>query len=172
MPEENNPKQNSNKSGGGEETGGLKETLEKCEKEKSEYLAGWQRAKADFINYKKDELKRLEEVARYGNEELISELITVLDNFDLGLSALEKAGPVEKGVYMIRSQIDDILKKRGLEKIHIKTGELFDPAVSEVIAEAESDKPPGTVLEEIEPGYRLYDKILRPSRVKASKTTK
>lgn len=172
MPEENNPKQNSNKSGGSEETGGLKEALEKCERGKSEYLAGWQRAKADFINYKKDELRRLEEVARYGNEELISELITVLDNFDLGLSALEKAGPVEKGVYMIRSQIEDILKKRGLEKIHIKIGELFDPAVSEAIAEAESDKPPGTVLEEIEPGYRLYDKILRPSRVKVSKTTK
>lgn len=147
----------------------LKEKLAKAEKERDEYLAGWQRAKADFINYKKDEFKHLEEVARYGNEELLKDLISVLDNFDLGLRALERAGPVEKGVYMIRSQIEDILKKRGLEQIIVKIGEQFDPSVSEAIAEAESDKPTGTILEEIERGYRLYDKILRPARVKIAK---
>lgn len=158
MAEENQKKENN-----------LEEVLAKCEKEKEEYLAGWQRAKADFINYKKDEMKRLEEIAKYGSEDLIRELIVVLDNFDLGLAALEKAGPVERGVYMIKSQIEDILRKRGLEKIIIKIGDKFDPAVAEVIAEVESDKPAGTIVEEIEPGYRLYDKIIRPARVKVSK---
>ena len=143
--------------------------LEKCEKEKAEYLSGWQRAKADFINYKKEEIKRLEEIAKYGNEDLIKDLITVLDNFDLGLRALEKAGPVEKGIYMIRTQIEDILKQRGLEKIPIKIGEAFDPGIAEAIAEAESSHPPGSIIEEIEPGYKLYDKILRPARVKIAK---
>ena len=52
----------------------------------------------------------------------------MLDNFDLGLRAMEKAGPVEKGIYLIRSQIEDILKKRGLTKMEIKTGDMFDPA--------------------------------------------
>lgn len=99
-----------------------KKKLEKCEVEKGEYLAGWQRAKADFINYKKDEIKRLKEFAKYNNEELIRELIGIMDNFDIGLAALEKSGPVEKGIYMIRNQIDDILKKRGLEKISVKPG--------------------------------------------------
>lgn len=145
------------------------DAIEKLRQERDEYLAGWQRAKADFINYKKDELKHLEEVARYGSEDLIMELISILDNFDLGLRALEKAGPVEKGIYMLRAQIEDILKKRGVEKIVVKPGDRFDPAMAEAIAETESDKPAGTILEEIEPGYKLYDKILRPARVKVSK---
>ncbi|MEK7195623.1 MAG: nucleotide exchange factor GrpE [Patescibacteria group bacterium] len=145
--------------------------LAACEKTRDEYLAGWQRAKADFINYKKEELARLQDVARYGNEELIGELITVLDNFDLGLRVMERSGAADKGIYMIRAQIEDILKKRGLKKIKISPGEKFNPAVAESVAEAESDKPPGTILEEIETGYRLYDKILRPARVKISKNT-
>ncbi len=147
----------------------LAEKLAQAEKTKVEYLSGWQRAKADFINYKKDEMKRMEEIARYGSLDLIQELITILDNFDLGLRTLEKSGPVEKGIYMIRSQIEDILKKRGLEKIPIRSGDRFDPGTAEAIAEVESGEPPGTIIEEIEPGYRLYDKMVRPARVKVSK---
>ena len=148
----------------------LEEKLAAAEKQRDEYLAGWQRAKADFINYKKEEFKRLEEIARYGNEELIKDLIVILDNFDLGLAALEKAGPVEKGIYMIRQQIEDVLTKRGLEKIVLKPGDRFNPAISEAIHEVPSDKPAGTVVEIIEAGYRMYDKILRPARVTISKS--
>lgn len=147
----------------------MKERLAGAEKLRDEYLAGWQRAKADFINYKKDELKRLEEVARYGAEDVMRELIVVLDNFDIGLAALEKKGPVEKGVYMIRAQIEDILKKRGLEKINMKPGDPFDPVIAEAIAEGESELPAGTVMEEIEAGYRWGDKLIRPARVRVSK---
>jgi molecular chaperone GrpE len=147
----------------------LAEKLAAAEKQRDEYLAGWQRAKADFINYRKEEFAHLEEVARYGSEDLIKDLIIVLDNFDLGLRALEKTGPVEKGVYLIRSQIEDILKKRGLEKINLKPGDPFDPAVAEAITEIEAERPPGTIVEEIEPGYRLHDKILRAARVIVSK---
>ena len=143
----------------------LQEKLAAAEKQRDEYLAGWQRAKADFINYKKEEFAHLQEVARYGSEDLIKDLITVLDNFDLGLRVLEKNGPVEKGVYLIRSQIEDILKKRGLEKIAIKPGDAFDPAVAEAMTEVASESPPGTVVEEIEPGYRLHEKVLRAARV-------
>ncbi|MEK7508177.1 MAG: nucleotide exchange factor GrpE [Patescibacteria group bacterium] len=147
----------------------LKKKLEQCEKTRDEYLGGWQRAKADFINFKKDEARRMDELMRYGNEDLIRELIVILDNFDLGLRTLEKAGTVEKGIYMIRSQIEDILKKRGLEKVTLKPGDKLDTAVAEAIAEVESERPPGTVVEEIEPGYRLYDKMIRSARVKISK---
>ncbi len=152
-----------------EEAGGLGEKLAAAEKQRDEYLAGWQRAKADFINYKKEEFAHLEEVARYGSEDLIKDLVTVLDNFDLGLRAVEKNGPVEKGVYLIRSQIEDILKKRGLEKIIIKPGDPFDPAVAEAMTEIESERPPGTIVEEIEPGYRLHNKVLRAARVIVAK---
>ncbi|HVM77227.1 MAG TPA: nucleotide exchange factor GrpE [Candidatus Paceibacterota bacterium] len=147
----------------------LKDKLAAAEKQRDEYLAGWQRAKADFINYKNDEMKRLEEVAQYGAQGLIRDLISVLDNFDLGLRALEKNGPVEKGVYLIRTQIEDILKKRGLTKIDIKVGDTFDPSVAEALSEVPSDKPPGSIVEVIEQGYRLHEKVLRPARVIVSK---
>ena len=149
----------------------LKEQIEEVTAQRDEYLAGWQRAKADFINYKKEELQRMQETARYGSTDLIKDLISVMDNFDLALRTLEKAGPVEKGIYLIRTQIDDILKKRELAKIDIKEGDVFDPATAEALAEVASDKPAGTVVEVIEQGYRLHEKVLRPARVIVSKGT-
>jgi molecular chaperone GrpE len=143
----------------------LTEKLAAAEKQRDDYLSGWQRAKADFANFKKEEMNRLDEVTQYGNKDLIKDMISVLDNFDLGLRAMEKAGPVEKGVYLIRSQIEDILKKRGLEKVSVKIGDMFDPAIAEAMAEVPAEHPPGTIVEEIEPGYKLHDKILRPARV-------
>ena len=147
----------------------VQDELEVCTKKCEEYLAGWQRAKADFVNYKRDEMKRYEDVARYANEDLMEELIGVLDNFDLGLRAMEKQGPVEKGVYMIRTQIEDMLKRRGLIRISFSPGEAFNPALHEAIAEGESEHPPGTVIEELSPGYQLHDKVMRPARVKTAK---
>jgi molecular chaperone GrpE len=147
----------------------LKEQIEEMTAQRDEYLAGWQRAKADFINYKKEESNRAVEIARYGSADLIKDLISVMDNFDLALRMLEKAGPVEKGIYLIRTQIEDILKKRGLEKVDIKEGDVFDPAMAEALAEVVSEKPAGTVVEVIEQGYRLHEKVLRPARVIVSK---
>ena len=150
--------------------------LAQCEKQRDEYLAGWQRAKADFLNYKKDEIKRLEEMLRYVQEDLLLDFINVLDSFDLGLTALEKAGPVEKGVYMIRTQIEDALKKRGVSKIPIRVGDIYNPSLAEAIAEVDPPAggaiPPGSIIAEIEPGYKLGDKIIRPARVKVSKDQK
>lgn len=143
--------------------------LAACEAQRDEYLAGWQRARADFINYKKEEGQRLEEVARYAGENLIYELISVLDSFDLGLAALERQGTVEKGVYMIRTQIEDALRRRGLERLAVAAGDQFDPALSETVAEVESGSDAGTITEVIEPGYKLHDKVIRPARVKVSK---
>lgn len=151
------------------DAGELETKLAAAERQRDEYLAGWQRAKADFINYKKEELRRMEEVVQYGNVDIIKDLVSVLDNFDLGLRAMEKAGPVEKGIYLIRSQIEDILKKRGLEKMEVGAGDVFDPAIMEAMTEIESDVPNGAVVEEIEPGYRLREKVLRASRVIVSK---
>lgn len=168
-----------------DESGQTNEDRETCKKERDEYLAGWQRAKADFINYKKDEATRLQDIIRYGNEGLIKELITVMDNFDFALRMMESnrsTAPMptgdrspdwnigtEKGIYMIRSQMEDILRRHGVERIEIKIGDAFNPVTSEAIAEVEWDLPSGAVVEEIEAGYRLYDKILRPARVKVAK---
>ncbi len=148
--------------------------IEKLSKERDEYLDGWKRAKADLINYKKDELRRLEEVARFGAESLILELISILDDFDLALATLEKQGATEKGLYLIKSRFEDILKRRGLEKIEVKTGDKFDPAFHEAIAVLEAAPSDakvmeGIVAEEIETGYMLHGKVIRPTRVKVYK---
>ena len=148
----------------------LTERLEKREKEKEDYLNGWKRAKADLINYQKDEVKRFEEILKFGNMELIQSFIPVLDSFDLALSVLEKEGKAERGVYMIITQLEDVLKKSGLERMVIKNGEKFDANVHESIGELESDEPPGTIAEEIVRGYLLNGRVIRPARVKLSKS--
>ena len=163
MPEE--PNNGTQKNISADEAVVLKEQLAAAEKARDEYLAGWQRAKADFVNYKKEEMAHLQDVAKYGSEDLVKDLLVVLDNFDLGLRAMEKNGGVDKGIYLIRSQIEDILKKRGLSKIAVHPGDAFDPSVAEAMLEMASDKPPGTVLEVAEPGYRLHEKVLRAAKV-------
>ncbi len=145
------------------------EALAATQKERDEYLNGWQRARADFANYKKDEVERLAKSVQYATEDIVSELVRVLDSFDLGLAALEKDGKAEKGMYMIRAQLEDSLKRRGLERIPIKQGDPFEPAIAESVGEVVAELPPGSIAEEIEPGYRLLGKVVRPARVRLAK---
>lgn len=145
----------------------LRDDLKRCETERREYLDGWQRAKADFINYKKDEVKRFGAFSQFATEELVAEIIPVLDGFGL---ALEHDMPkdVERGIVLIRSQLEDALRRRGLEVIAAR-GERFNPEVHESLGEVENDGEPGIVVEELQRGYRLNGKVLRPARVKISK---
>lgn len=143
--------------------------LIKCQKERDEYLDGWKRAKADLINYKKDEAKRFETIMKFSQETIIRDLIVVLDSFDLALAALENEGKAEKGIYLIRAQLEDILKQNGLERVVISVGQPFDPSLQEAIATIDSDKPSGIVVEEVERGYLLNGKLVRPARVKVAK---
>ncbi len=141
--------------------------------EKEEYLAGWQRAKADLLNYKKDEARRFESVVKFSNEAIIRDLIGVLDSFDLAISSLEAEAAtdkrVEKGIYLIRTQLEDVVRKYGLERLAVSCGQKFDPALHEAVALVKSDEPEGTIAEEVERGYALNGKVIRPSRVKVSK---
>ena len=165
------PEDNKKKSEKEEETsvnGVNEDELTKCQKQRDEYLEGWKRAKADFINYQKEEVKRFEAIIKFANEELIKDLILVLDSFDLSLTVFEVQGSAEKGMYLVRSQLEDILKKRGLEPIKA-IGEKFNPAFHEAITEIEAKAEPGIIVEEIEKGYKLNGKVIRPARVKIAK---
>ena len=154
------------------EISGLKELsheLEKVLQERDEYLDGWKRSKADLINYKKEELRRLEDMAKYATEDIMGDLIAVLDSFDLALVSLKSVGNgAEKGVQMIKNQLEDALKKNGLMRINASPGEEFDPARHEAMAVVEGGES-GHVAEEVESGYMLYNKVLRPIRVKIFK---
>jgi len=148
---------------------GDENVLDKCQKEKDEYLDGWKRAKADLINYKKDEAKHFETIAKFSQEAIIKDLIMVLDSFDLALAALEKENKAENGIYLIRTQLEDILKQHGLERVIISVHQPFDPSLQEAIVSIDSDQPSGTVIEEVERGYLLHGKLVRPARVKVTK---
>lgn len=131
-----------------------------------EYLNGWKRAKADFINYQKDEARRFEHIIQFANESLIKDMIIALDTFELAL-----ANEQNKGFLIVRSQLEDILRKHGLEKIPVKIGDQFNPVYHESIAAADqpaSNPLPanGIIAEEMGRGYTLQGKVIRPARVK------
>lgn len=135
-----------------------------------EYLNGWKRAKADLENSRNDEGKRLHEFAKFVNEALIKDLIAVLDSFALATQAIPETDNARKGLVIIQSQLEEILKKHGLEKITAQVGDAFNPAYHEAIALVEkNDKPEGIVAEEIEKGYTLNGKIIKPARVTVTK---
>lgn len=150
----------------------IKEKLKECEKLKNEYLAGWQRARADFLNYKKNEMERIKEILKYASEELILKILPILDNIDIAEKKIPenlKNDENVKGILQIKIQLLDFLKKQGVKEIN-SLGEKFDPNFHEVIEEIEAeDKEQGTVIEEIQKGYIIYDKVLRPAKVKITK---
>jgi len=147
----------------------LKKKMEQCEKTRDEYLDGWKRAKADLINYKKDETQRMEQFFKFSNEQILSEFIAVLDSLEMGLKMMKKDDMEQTGMNIIKGQIEDLLKRYGLEKIKIQAGEIFDPKNQEAVSEEESEKPVNTIIEEISAGYFLNGKVLRPAKIKIAK---
>lgn len=145
----------------------LKQELEAALKERKEYLDGWQRAKADFINYKRDEQKRFEDLRQFLSDGVIAEAIPVLDSFGLALAHTPKEA--ERGILLIRGQLEDLLKRHGLEEIPARIGDLFKPELHESLGEIESEAPEGAVAEILQKGYTLRGRVARPVRVKLSK---
>ncbi len=143
----------------------FKDTLKKVEKDRDEYLGGWKRAKADLINYKKEEAERMQYLARKSNETLLGDLIMILDSFELGLSAMDEHDASKKGMALIRNQLYDTMKKYGVEIVKIREGDPYDPEFAEAVGTIESGQSPGTIAEEVTKGYTLYGKTLRPARV-------
>ncbi len=143
--------------------------LEAVERERAEYLDGWKRAKADLINYKKEEAERFQGMVRFGNEAIVYDLLGTLDSFDIGLTVLKEDDPARKGMELIRSQLQDTLRRYGLETIGLSPGDAFDPARAEAVGEEPSTHPPGTVSSVVGRGYVLNGKVVRPARVKISK---
>jgi molecular chaperone GrpE len=140
-----------------------------CKKQCDEYLDGWKRTKADFINYKNDETARMRDLLKFGNESLLYDILPVFDSFDMGMAALKEDSEVKKGIKLICAQLEDIVKRHGLEPIEAPPGTPFDPARHEAIGETVSDIPEGMIAEETKRGYALHGKILRPAKVKIAK---
>jgi molecular chaperone GrpE len=156
MSEENNKKEEKKE-----------DEIEKLKRERDEYLAGWQRAKADFVNYQKEEARRQEEFAKWALAGFISELLNVLDSFDIAISQTTAEKEL-LGLTLIRSQLLALLTKYGLQPIPVEKGMKFDPEFHEAIAHEPSDLPEDTILAEIQKGYTLHNRVLRPAKVKVA----
>jgi len=152
----------------------VKKELENAKAKCEEYLSGWKRERADFLNYKKDEMERIGQLVKYSNEELILKIIPILDNIYLAESHVPeelKENNWIEGFNQIKNQLCDFLKKEGIDPI--KTiGEKFDPNTMEATEEVVGSPTPhisGIVVEEIQRGYTMCGKIIRVAKVKISK---
>ncbi|MFA5087220.1 MAG: nucleotide exchange factor GrpE [Candidatus Paceibacterota bacterium] len=151
----------------------LKDLLDKTEKEKQDYFNGWQREKADFINYKNKEFERLGNIIENIKQDFILEILPIVDNLNRAENAIapdKKQDQNIKGLLMIKNQLEQVLNDEGLEKLE-RLNKRFDPSLDEVVevVDAQKDKEPELVVEEVEKGYRFRNKIIRPAKVKISK---
>jgi len=149
----------------------LKSKLKECEKEKGEYLDGWQRSKAELINFKKDIESSKKDFVLFANENLMQELVFVLDSFDMAFSNTEQWNKIDekwrKGVEYINTQLITILKNSGLEIINPKK-EKFNPKFHDSVEFVDTDKKEedNLILEVLQNGYNLNNKNIRPAKVK------
>jgi len=129
------------------------------------------RSQADFENYKKRSAREKEEAIKYANNSLLERLISIVDNFELGLEAARGEGeksPVFSGMSMVLKQLMDFLADSGLQPIHA-VGQKFDPNLHEAIAhEPSKEVAEGNVIRQTRRGYKLKDRLLRPSSVVVS----
>ncbi|MCK5332514.1 nucleotide exchange factor GrpE [Candidatus Parcubacteria bacterium] len=145
--------------------------VEELKKQVEENLIGWQRAQADMANYKKEQEKHLSEFRKYANEDMILNLLPTIDSFALATNYLPedlKDSDWVKGILCIKGQFDGFLKEAGVEEIR-SLGEKFDPSLFESVGEEESDKEEGTVIVELQKGYKMSGKIIRPAKVRIAK---
>jgi molecular chaperone GrpE len=130
------------------------------------------RTQADFENYKKRSSREKEDAIKYANSSLLERLIAIVDNFELGLEAARAEGeksPIFSGMSMVLKQLMDFLSDSGLQPIDAM-GKKFDPNLHEAIAHEPSNEfPEGTVIRQTRRGYKLKDRLLRPSSVVVSR---
>jgi molecular chaperone GrpE len=129
------------------------------------------RTQADFENYKKRAAREREDAVKYANSSLLERLVSIVDNFELGLSAAREEGkrsPIFAGMSMVLKQLTDFLADNGLQPIDAE-GKKFDPNLHEAIGhEPSDDVAEGNVIRQTRRGYRLKDRLLRPAAVVVS----
>lgn len=133
-------------------------------------FARYQRLAADFENYKRRTRQELGDRTQYANEELLRKLLPILDNLRRALDHVPEGTDRNwlDGLKLVVRQFEDALQAQGISTIP-SVGEKFDPSKHEAIASEETDEhEEGTIVEEMQPGYRLHERVLRPTLVKVA----
>ena len=143
----------------------LEERAAQLEKERDEYLADLQRVAADFENYRKRVAREQENLTARALERLVKELLPVLDDMERALRAAEEheEATLEEGVRLVHRELEEALAKEGLTEI--EANGTFDPHVHEALLSQPSAAEDGAIIEVLQKGYRLGDRVLRPARV-------
>jgi molecular chaperone GrpE len=144
--------------------GGVDE-LGQAQRERDEYLDALQRLKAEFDNYRKRVARDQQELAARAHERLVRELVPVLDDLERALefAAAHEEVQLEDGVRLVHRALAEALAKEGLAEI--ETDGKFDPHTQEALLSQPSESDEGTVIQVLQKGYRLGDRVLRPARV-------
>ena len=149
----------------------LNAELQQAKKESEENYQRLLRAQADFDNFRRRTQKEKEDLAKYASQKLIEEIVPVLDNFERAMATKPGTPEVEsfaKGMDMIFRQLQQVLEQEGLQAMNT-VGEAFNPEFHQAIMQVESDEhEEGIVVEEVQRGYMLKDRVLRPAMVKVS----
>lgn len=148
----------------------LQKALSEEKAKAQDYLANWQRAQADFINYKRRIEQERNETAKFANAMLILNLLPVLDDLERALEnvSAKLAGLTwVDGIMLIYRKLQAILEGHGLTEIKA-IGEPFDPNLHEAVLFEEGEV--GKVIEELQKGYKLHDRVIRPTMVKVGKS--
>ena len=154
----------------------LRERLTTCEAEKQEYLTGWQRAKADFVNARKNETAEREEFMKFAKEKVLKDILPVADSFEMAFGHRESWEKVDKGwragVESIYAQLGTVFLRHGLTAIGMP-GEPFDPRVHTSVGFVPTDtkEEDDQVAEVVQKGYTLYEKVIRPAQVRLKQWT-
>jgi molecular chaperone GrpE len=146
----------------------LAERIAEIEKERDDYLNDLQRVAAEFDNYRKRVARDQQSLAARAHERLLKELLPVLDDLERALEAAteHEEAKLEEGVRLVHRELQEALSKEGLEEI--ETNGHFDPHVHEALLSQPSERDDGAILEVLQKGYRLGDRVLRPARVVVS----
>ena len=146
----------------------LEEQLEACRGESQEHYDQMLRARAELENYRKRAQKEQQEIRQYQSMSMIRDLLPALDNLGRAIEAAADADSIDgllQGVEMVRQQLGDTLARYSVTPIE-SVGKPFDPNLHETVQQLPSAEHPAmTVLEEVERGYTLHDRVIRPSKV-------
>lgn len=142
--------------------------LKELEAERDGYLADLQRLKADFDNYRKRAAREQEALVARAHERLVAELLPILDDLGRALEAAEEheEAKLEEGVRLVHRNLAAALEREGLEEIPVDGR--FDPHVHEALLTQPSEEEEGSVIDVVQKGYKLGDRVLRPARVVVS----
>ena len=146
------------------------ETLTEAQEAMAELNERIIRLTADFDNFRKRAQREKDEARQFANQGLLEKLLPVLDNFEMALTAVKDADPsVRDGVQMILDQLLGVLKESGVEPVDAM-GQPFDPNLHEALSQEETTEvEEGTVVQQVQRGYKLNDRLVRPARVVVAK---